>query len=72
MNGCWVYIRSEPSLWTVGFYGPDADGAKWHSDSDHESREAAAERVHWLNGGELREWIRSVEATLEQLTSEHI
>lgn len=20
----WVYIRSEPSLWTVGFYAPDA------------------------------------------------
>jgi len=24
----YVYIRSEPSLWTVGFYAPDG---KWHT-----------------------------------------
>ena len=44
----WVYIRSEPGLWTVGFYSPDG---KFHTDSDHDSRESAAERVHYLNGG---------------------
>ena len=44
----WVYVRSEPGLWTVGFYAPD--GA-WHSDSDHAVREDAAKRVHFLNGG---------------------
>lgn len=46
----WVYIQSEPQLWTVGFYGPDD---KWHSDSDHSSREEAGKRVHYLNGGQL-------------------
>jgi hypothetical protein len=43
----WVYIQSEPSLWTVGFYDPSG---KWHTDSDHDSREKAAERVAYLNG----------------------
>ena len=44
----YVYIRSEPHLYTVGFYDPTG---KWHAESDHESTEAAAQRVHWLNGG---------------------
>jgi hypothetical protein len=44
----YVYIQSEHQLWTVGFY--DADG-KWQPESDHDFREEAAERVHWLNGG---------------------
>lgn len=44
----WVYIQSEPDLLTVGFYSPDG---KWHSDSDHTDREAAARRCHYLNGG---------------------
>lgn len=44
----WVYIRSEPGLYTVGFYSPDG---KWHGDSDHESVDEAAKRVHYLNGG---------------------
>ena len=44
----YVYIKSEPGLWTVGFYRPDG---KWMPESDHESEEKAAERVHYLNGG---------------------
>jgi len=44
----YVYIQSEPGLWTVGFYDP---AGQWHSDSDHSTRNDAAERVHWLNGG---------------------
>ena len=44
----WVYIQSEPGLWTVGFYDPNG---KWHADSDHSTPAAAAERVHYLNGG---------------------
>jgi len=43
----YVYIETEPSLWTVGFYRPDG---KWHPESDHSIREEAAERVAWLNG----------------------
>ncbi len=44
----YVYIQSEPSLWTVGFYRPDGF---WESESDWDTREAAAHRVHYLNGG---------------------
>jgi len=44
----YVYIESEHNLWTVGFYSPDGE---WHPDSDHETRESAAKRVHYLNGG---------------------
>lgn len=43
----WVYIRSEPALWTVGFYAPDG---KWHPDSDHGNPQTAASRCAWLNG----------------------
>jgi len=45
----YVYIRSEPGLWTVGFYHPNG---QWEPDSDHTSRQEAAERAHYLNGGE--------------------
>lgn len=44
----WVYIKSEPGLWTVGFYSPDG---QWHSESDWDDKVKAAERVHYLNGG---------------------
>jgi NTP pyrophosphatase (non-canonical NTP hydrolase) len=46
----WVYIKSEPNLYTVGFYGPDC----WHPDSDHQNRDDAANRVHYLNGVDQR------------------
>lgn len=48
----WVYIRSEPQLWTVGFYAPNGE---WHADSDHGSAEEAARRAAWLNGSGERE-----------------
>lgn len=44
----WVYIRTEPGLWTVGFYAPDG---QFQPESDHGSTDEAAERVHYLNGG---------------------
>ena len=43
----YTYLRSEPGLWTVGDYAPDG---KWQPESDHDSREDAAQRVAWLNG----------------------
>jgi hypothetical protein len=43
----YVYIQSEPGLFTVGFYDPDG---KWQPESDHRDAEDAAERVAWLNG----------------------
>ncbi len=45
----YVYIRSEPGLWTVGFYRPDG---RWEPESDHDSTDSAARRVRWLNGGQ--------------------
>jgi len=44
----YVYIRTESSLWTVGFYDPQG---KFQPESDWDTKEAAAERVHFLNGG---------------------
>jgi len=44
----YVYRGNEHGLWTVGYYSPDGN---WHTESDHSSREAAAARVHYLNGG---------------------
>jgi hypothetical protein len=48
----YVYMRSEPGLWTVGFYQPDDT---WEPESDHRSSEEAAQRVAWLNGGRVNE-----------------
>lgn len=46
MSG-YVYIRSEPELWTTGHYAPDGT---WVPESDHESVRHAAERAAYLNG----------------------
>ena len=45
----YVYIQSEKHLWTAGFYDPQGG---WHPESDHETAEFAAQRVHYLNGGD--------------------
>jgi hypothetical protein len=63
----YVYLQSEPGLWTVGFYTPDG---KWESESDHESAEAAAQRVHWLNGAAQGERVASDEAEARRHTVE--
>jgi len=34
--------------YTVGFYDPDGE---WHPESDYDTSESAAKRVHYLNGG---------------------
>jgi len=44
----YVYLMLEQNLWTVGFYAPDGE---WIPESDHDSKESAARRVHYLNGG---------------------
>lgn len=45
--GNYVYIR-QPDCFTAGHYTPD--GA-FEPESDHDTAQAAAERVHYLNGG---------------------
>lgn len=43
----YVYLKSKgEELWTVGFYEPSG---KWQPESDHNSAEEAAKRVHYLN-----------------------
>ncbi len=48
--GVYVYIKSEPGLWTVGFYNPDG---KFYPESDHSDKEEAAKRTAWINGQKL-------------------
>lgn len=48
MEITYVYQNTESGLYTVGYY--NATG-KWIPESDHESSELAAARVHYLNGG---------------------
>ena len=43
----YVYIKSEPNLYTVGFYDPKGN---WIAESDYENKDDAASRVAWLNG----------------------
>ena len=49
----YVYIQSEPGLWTVGFYAPDGE---WMPESDHDIKEDAVKKVHYLNGGKEELW----------------
>ena len=46
----WLYKRTEPGLYTVGHYAPTGE---WEPESDHETKDAAAARVSYLNGGQL-------------------
>lgn len=48
----YVYIRTEPGLYTVGFY---LSNGTWIPESDFNDREEAADRVHYLNGGREEE-----------------
>jgi len=43
----WVYQKTEPCLYTVGFYDPQG---KWHPDSDYNTTEQCAQRIAFLNG----------------------
>lgn len=43
----WVY-RKQDNFFQVGYYSPNGI---WHQDSEWETSDSAAERVHWLNGG---------------------
>jgi hypothetical protein len=46
----YVYIQTEPGLYTVGFYDPSG---RFNAESDHRSRDEAAKRVSFLNGGRV-------------------
>jgi len=69
----YVYIRTEPHLWTVGFYAPDGN---WYSDSDYgySDREEAADRVAYLNGAHsaLLDRIEQLEQRVEELENHEV
>ncbi|OCZ51374.1 hypothetical protein [Dehalobacter sp. TeCB1] len=64
----YVYIKSEPNLWTVGFYDPKG---KWQPESDHGSPEFASRRVRYLNGGNIDDQ-QTVESPLHQAIIDEI
>ena len=45
----WLYIIGKNQSWTVGFYDPKGE---WHTESNYDTSVKAAERVHYLNGGD--------------------
>jgi hypothetical protein len=55
----YVYRQTEQKLWTVGYYDPKD---KWHSESDHASSDAAADRTAWLNGSTVQKLGVSADA----------
>lgn len=70
----WVYIRNRDecsatgSLYTTGFYDPNG---QWHPEGDYEKELEAAERVHWLNGGNSdNSRVAELERECERLRSE--
>jgi hypothetical protein len=62
----YVYLKSEPNLWTVGYYAPNSD---WKSESDWPSKDEAATRVNYLNGAVSR-YLHERVARLETQVSE--
>lgn len=58
----YVYIKSQPGLWTVGFYNPHGG---WVPESDYDSIENAAARVNYLNGGSAPQVCRHERLTIE-------
>lgn len=42
-----VYLQTEPNLFTVGFYD---NKKKWQPETDYPTREEAADRAAYLNG----------------------
>lgn len=62
----YIYKRTEPNLWTVGFYDPQG---QWNSESDWNSTRDAADRVAYLNGEQLVsrvEFLEGVVSTLQE------
>lgn len=44
----WVYKPLDGGKWVVGFYQPDGT---WMADGEFDTRDQAAARVNYLNGG---------------------
>lgn len=61
MENKWFYIKSEPTLYTVGY---EDSAGKWHTDSDWDTKKEAGERVHFLNGGADKELLEALESLI--------
>ncbi len=62
----YTYKRTEFSpfeLYTVGTH----DSGKWESESDHNTKEEAAKRVHYLNGGTNIQLLKALKEILQIL-----
>ncbi len=68
MTLAYVYRRTEPELWTVGYYAQD----QWWPESDHTSAAAAAARVHYLNGGNDADLLEACQGVLGILHEEPV
>lgn len=60
----YVYRKTEPNLFTVGFYAPTG---KWTPESDWPDSESAAKRVNFLNGGVDPEVMECIASAIECL-----
>lgn len=60
-----IHVLGADNTWAVGFYNPHGD---WQTESTHSTAEKAAERVHWLNGGENRHDRLNNNRIMENLT----
>lgn len=48
----YAYQKTEPGQWSVGVFSATGE---WQTESVWNTPEEAAERVHWLNGGQTPE-----------------
>ena len=62
----YVYLQSEPTLWTVGYYDPSG---KWQPQSDHGTEREARAEVAYLNGDgqQLAAEVTRLKAEVERL-----
>ena len=60
----WLYRPTGPGVWEVGFYDTTGD---WCPESVHVEPGPAADRVHWLNGGDT---VPDADGQLDQADDE--
>ena len=61
----YVYIKTEPKLWTTGFYKPDGD---WEPDQDFSDPSSAAIRVAFLNGSAPKDSFEAILDTIHRIS----
>ena len=61
----YIYKRTEPNLFTVG-----TDGPTWDTDSDWPTKEQAAKRCHYLNGGNNPDLVAALTELAEYAAQE--